>query len=485
MGARRAAWAEGERVARRGEEERVGVVRRAPDGGLGERHARGQERQRAVPARVTEGAHRARRAGRRARERRVLRGPLLDRDRGEPTLDEVRGEPPGVVLVEVLRDKDTPAPDPPVEVAVGHRELGADRLELGAEARRALVADAGSAEERVEVGLGWAQPHAEARARPAHDAQARLVALHARLDAGQALGAAAPAHARGDRVAGGREPRCVRRQRAAHLGRGLEAVLGVLRHRALDRAAERERKARLERRGIGDRAALVLLRERERRARAKGRPPRRELEQHDAEAVEVRTPIHHRRGKQLGGHVLGRPEHRCVRGQPCDLVHARDAEVEELEPARRVREHVLRLEIPVHDALGVRGLERAEDLLCHCQELGRGQLAGLAQPQLEVRTVEVLHDEAHAVVRADEVVDGDHRGVADATGDAELLAEARDDRVIRAQLGVQDLERDHGLGGRVLREVDGGHAALAEHALHLVALRQPHHDPRAARDRHW
>ena len=81
-----------------------------------------------------------------------------------------------------------------------------------------------------------------------------------------------------------------------------------------------------------------------------------------------------------------------------------EPEVEELHP--RLRDHhVCRLEIPVHDPLPMRFVQRVCDLHAVTQRLLKRQRT-LGQPIRERLALEVLHDEVLDVALASDVIEG-------------------------------------------------------------------------------
>ena len=82
-----------------------------------------------------------------------------------------------------------------------------------------------------------------------------------------------------------------------------------------------------------------------------------ELVQHDPERVDVAALVGRIAFDLLRRHVRRRAEHRAARGHARVADRAREPEVGDADAALLVDEHVLRLEIAVDDALGVRGGE--------------------------------------------------------------------------------------------------------------------------------
>ena len=135
----------------------------------------------------------------------------------------------------------------------------------------------------------------------------------------------------------------------------------------------------------------------------------------------------------------------------------RQAEVEELHP--RLRQHdVAGLQVPVHDPLPVRLVERVGDLDPVTQEL-LGRERPLAQAVRQRLALEVLHDEVLGLALAVDVVeraDVRMRDLRDRLGLAlEPLAQLR----VRREVRRQDLDGDRALEPRVPRLVNLPHPA--------------------------
>ncbi len=143
-----------------------------------------------------------------------------------------------------------------------------------------------------------------------------------------------------------------------------------------------------------------------------------------------------------------------------------DPEVDELEdgPAPGERhEHVLGLQIAVHDAERVRGLEGLEDLhrVLACRADREPALP--VDDAREGLALEQLHDDVGVPVRRAVHVDDLHDvGAPDLGDDARLLQEALDQAGPADELGVQDLDRHPRPEDGVERLVDGPHPAIAQ-----------------------
>jgi hypothetical protein len=203
--------------------------------------------------------------------------------------------------------------------------------------------------------------------------------------------------------------------------RGLEAVLGVLGEAGLDDPVERRRRHRLERR---DRRGLLLHDRGDQGCLArsgKRLPPRRHLVQNGAEREYVSSDIGLPAFELLRRHVLKRPQDRpllCERTarhgrkgresfspapSPAGEQDLRQAEVEELHSGLR-QHHVAGLQVPVHDPLPVRLVQRVGDLDPEAQRLLRRERA-FQEPVRQRFSFQVLHDEVLDAVLIPDVVE--------------------------------------------------------------------------------
>ncbi|MCY1302013.1 hypothetical protein D9M70_516510 [compost metagenome] len=143
-----------------------------------------------------------------------------------------------------------------------------------------------------------------------------------------------------------------------------------------------------------------------------------------------------------------------------------DAEVGEHGRAVIAEEDVGRLDVTVHQALVVDHGQGAGDLPDNAQCLAG--LQDLALVAAEVAAGQELHGQVMAPIgQAVDGVDGDDGRVMQGGDHARLLDEARGEGLV-IQL-VQDFHRHLAVEGFLGREVDLGHAALAQPAMHAVA----------------
>src|SRR6185437_1441122 len=146
-----------------------------------------------------------------------------------------------------------------------------------------------------------------------------------------------------------------------------------------------------------------------------------------------------------------------------------DAEVEQLDRARlRIVHHVVRFEIAMHDADGVRGVHRVGNLPNDRAHLVDGQRSLSLGVFLEDLAGGPLDGEkVHAGTGFTDLDRPDDVGMLDPLAIARLAKKARDGRAILAQLFAQHFDRD-GAVIRMLRAEDGRGSSLADFTLQRV-----------------
>ncbi len=208
----------------------------------------------------------------------------------------------------------------------------------------------------------------------------------------------------------------------------------------------------------------MLHRDLQRRLAVERQLPGQQLVEHDPDRVDVGALVDRRAACLLGREVLRGPHDRpglrhLARRGP------RDPEVGHLvAPVRAVlvEEHVVRLDVAVHDPAPMGEPERAEDLARRVDRGGDRQRTVGHDPVLEAPALEVLHRDVVGALGLAAVVDRDDVRVGQAGGVLGLPPEPFDERVVARVPVVEDLDRDLAAELLVLGEVDVGHPAGAE-----------------------
>jgi len=148
-----------------------------------------------------------------------------------------------------------------------------------------------------------------------------------------------------------------------------------------------------------------------------------------------------------------------------------DPEVRHEGGAVAREEDVLRLDVPMDDAVLVGVVQRAGGLPADLEGHIHGKLPLAANPVAEALALDEGHGEPQPAGDLARVQHGEDVRVLQPGGEADLALESlRPQR--RGQLGVEHLERHRPVVPKVLGQVNDGHAPAAELALDLVAIPQ-------------
>ena len=248
-----------------------------------------------------------------------------------------------------------------------------------------------------------------------------------------------------------------RLERRAQLRRGLPPLGRRPGQRARERLGERVRHARpVPPRGVG---------------REGPGPSGERFVQDEADRVQVARRRDLAPGELLGRHVAGAP-HRLAVARQGRLAARGDLGDAEVADHRTVgqQEDVPRLDVAVHDATAVDGLERGEHVARHPHGLPRRQRAA-AQALGERLRVEVVHHVVGEAGRFAGAVHGDQVGVADAGEDLRFADEALGGDGGGA-VGAEDLDGHAPAQLHVAADEDHAHPAAGQLALDLVVRGQ-------------
>jgi hypothetical protein len=192
-----------------------------------------------------------------------------------------------------------------------------------------------------------------------------------------------------------------------------------------------------------------------------GAPAREALVEHAAEGPHVRAPVHRPAAGLFGAHVRGRAGHDTLLGHQEDVglrrgravlagagkERLREAEVEELHGALGRDAHVGRLQVAVHDARLVRGLESLGDLPADVDRLVHAQRPA-RQARREVLAGHEFHRQEAGVAHLVDAVDARHVRVVERGQRPRLALEPA---VARAP-DLSHAPRSDGLDDLVVRE---------------------------------
>ena len=187
----------------------------------------------------------------------------------------------------------------------------------------------------------------------------------------------------------------------------------------------------------------------EQRPAALGRTGQRaegQLEEHPSERVEIGARVHVA-GELLGRGVARASDEHARRRQPATAIVAeRDSEVDDARAHRAVHDDVLGLEIAVHDAGGVHGLQPACHLAADLTEERVAEGPVLVQELAQVAPLHEFGDEVAALagfgIDRAEGERPDHVGVVQAKPEGRFAREPSGRHVVRQEPGVHHLDAD-------------------------------------------
>ncbi len=196
--------------------------------------------------------------------------------------------------------------------------------------------------------------------------------------------------------------------------------------------------------------------------------PGQKLVEDDSGRVQIRCLIDRCAARLLGREVLGGADDRALL-RHLARAGARDAEVRHLDDTLGIDDHVVRLDVPMDDAVAVRVAERREDLPGVRDGDIRGTRSARTDEVLQRPPFDVLHDDEVRAVRLPPVVDRDDVRMGETGRVGGLAPEAFDELVVVRVALVEDLDGDAPAELLVLGEVDVRHAAAADLARNAVA----------------
>jgi len=198
-------------------------------------------------------------------------------------------------------------------------------------------------------------------------------------------------------------------------------------------------------------------------------PPGCHLIQHDSEGEDIGTVVERSADRLLGAHIRDGAHHdarhrdglaRDVRVRACRSgpVMFGQPEIEDLDVAVRRDHHVVRLDVAVHDAVRVRGMQPVSDLNPDSDNLIKRDRC-LRDSVSQRPAFDVLHRDVADASGITDFVDGGDVGMGKRGGRARLVREAPPPISIELEFGREDLQGDPPVEPGVGGEEHFAHAA--------------------------
>ena len=256
------------------------------------------------------------------------------------------------------------------------------------------------------------------------------------------------------------------RQRPCQIAGAHEAGGGVPSQAAGEHAVQGRRERRVEHRRPRQRLAAQVPGDRVVAAAVRLLPGRR-LEEDEREGVVVRAAVHLTVAvaQLLRRHVGRGSERDSGLGHPDVVRRASDPEVPQQSLAVGHREQdVLRLDVPVHDAVRVGDVQRFGDLTAQSQQFGARERATPLTEVLGQRAGgrDEVHHDAQQAALVEHVVDRHDVRVAELGRGPRLAQESLPLHLVGADRAVEDLERTVQIEVVVVHAVDAPETSDAE-----------------------
>ena len=261
------------------------------------------------------------------------------------------------------------------------------------------------------------------------------------------------------------------------------AILGLFGHAARDHRVERPRDARAHGAGLRDGLHQVGGDQRGGAVGLVRRGTGEALVQHAGQRVDVGAVGDLVVGEAFGGHVFPGADRGAQLGEFFVGGGAGDPEVDQIGEVVAGHQDVGRFDVAVHDAGGVRGVQRRGDLGDDGDRARRGQRAEPFEQRVQVDAFDEAHLQEHLPVDFAVVVDGHHVGFLKTTRDAGFALHPLAVHRVFAEGVRHQLDGDGPFLDGVLGLVDLAHAAAAQQPFQAIrAERRPH--PRVLRVAH-
>src|SRR6267154_668574 len=187
----------------------------------------------------------------------------------------------------------------------------------------------------------------------------------------------------------------------------------------------------------------------------------------DAQRIEIAAVIDRSAFDLLGRHVARRADKSAAAGHAhfCGLERSGEAKIGNEHLIVFADEDVVRLEVAMDNAFGMRGVESVAHLTGKFKAAVERQRAFLFQDSVEIFTVHESHGDELDAVGFTQVVDAKNILVRNSAGKQEFVFEALNDLRIAGKIRQQDFQRGVAIELTVVDFVDAAHAAFTEQRL--------------------
>ena len=197
--------------------------------------------------------------------------------------------------------------------------------------------------------------------------------------------------------------------------------------------------------------------------------PGEELEEHDPGGVHVRTRISGAARHLFRREVRGGPDQQAGLGVvAAPGQHPGQAEVSDLDRMAVGQQHVLRLDIAVHQPRGMGCGQPGQHAFDDVLRFPRAQPPTVVQQVAQGLAGHVLHGQEQDAAIGALVVHADHVRMGQPGHGPGLTHEAAHEVLIVGELGMHDLQRDRAVQPGIRAQVDGCHPAASNEGLNPV-----------------
>ncbi len=221
--------------------------------------------------------------------------------------------------------------------------------------------------------------------------------------------------------------------------------------------------------GVRDVPIDPLVGHRQRRVAGERGASGQHLEQQNPGRVHVAACVRGTRGHLFRRQICGGPQDDTARRRRCRGDRTHQAEIGDLHLPGIGDQHILRLDVTVHQAGAVRHGERPQHRRRDGRRRVRGHRAPLAQQFTQRAALDQFHHQEDVVPVLSLVVHRNQTRMGQPRHRARLELEPRQELGIGRELRIHDLHRHRTVESQVRASVHDGHAAAGDRCLDAVA----------------